>query len=114
MARLVDNAPGTQHFMMSLSPIGLPVERMLMASRKTFSLLKQVRIARAFTHENNVSPFTNTQNAGMMPGNANSSPQCGRKAEITYNGKTVIGTLVDKCPGCVSPPPLLHPSLDRL
>lgn len=43
--------------MMSLSPIGLPVERMLMASRKTFSLSQQVRIARAFTHENNVSPF---------------------------------------------------------
>lgn len=50
--------------------------------------------------------FTNTQNAGMMPGDANSSPQCGRKAQITYNGKTVTGTLVDKCPGCVSPAPL--------
>lgn len=49
----------------------------------------------------------------MMPGNANSSPQCGRKAVISYNGKTATGTLVDKCPGCVSPP-LLHSSLDRV
>lgn len=47
----------------------------------------------------------------MMPGNANTSPQCGRKAKITYNGKTVSGTLVDKCPGCVSPP-LIYSSLD--
>lgn len=48
-----------------------------------------------------------------MPGNANSSPQCGRKAVISYNGKTATGTLVDKCPGCVSPP-LLHSPLDRV
>lgn len=57
-----------------------------------------------------LSLFTNTQNADMMPGNANTSPQCGRKAQITYNGKTVTGTLVDKCPGCVSP---LAPSFFR-
>lgn len=51
--------------------------------------------------------FTNAPNVGMMPGNANTSPQCGRKAVIEYNGKKAYGTLVDKCPGCVSPP-LLH------
>lgn len=49
----------------------------------------------------------------MMPGNANTSPQCGRKAVISYNGKQAYGTLVDKCPGCVSPP-LLHSALDRV
>lgn len=71
--------------------------------------------SRAFTQEKTMfALFTNTQNADMMPGNANTSPQCGRKAKITYNGKTVTGTLVDKCPGCVSPPHLLHTSLDGL
>lgn len=115
MARLVDNALGMEHFMMSLPAIGLPAERMLMVSLRTYSLSQQVRIARAHLPKKPMfALFTNTQNADMMPGNANTSPQCGRKAAITYNGKTVTGTLVDKCPGCVSPPHLLHPSLDGL
>ena len=30
------------------------------------------------------------------------NPFCGRTAAIVYQGKTIHGTLTDKCPGCVS------------
>ncbi|KAL8741849.1 MAG: hypothetical protein Q9190_005595 [Brigantiaea leucoxantha] len=36
----------------------------------------------------------------MMGAQSNGNPFCGRKAEISLRGKTAIGTLVDKCPGC--------------
>ncbi|KAL9037846.1 MAG: hypothetical protein Q9214_005520, partial [Letrouitia sp. 1 TL-2023] len=38
--------------------------------------------------------------AGMMGPQSNGNPFCNRKAEISLRGKKVIGTLVDKCPGC--------------
>ena len=37
---------------------------------------------------------------GMMGAQSNGNPFCGRKAEVTLNGKTVVGRLVDKCGGC--------------
>ena len=37
---------------------------------------------------------------GMMGARSNGNPFCGRQAEVTLNGKTVIGKLVDKCGGC--------------
>ncbi|KAL8963652.1 MAG: hypothetical protein Q9183_004985 [Haloplaca sp. 2 TL-2023] len=37
---------------------------------------------------------------GMMGAQSNGNPFCGRQAEVSLNGKTVIGTLVDKCGGC--------------
>ena len=37
-----------------------------------------------------------------MGGGSNGSPFCGRTAAIVYQGKTIHGTLTDKCPGCVS------------
>ncbi len=36
----------------------------------------------------------------MMGAQSNGNPFCGRKAEVTLNGKTVVGRLVDKCGGC--------------
>ncbi|KAI4285336.1 MAG: hypothetical protein L6R38_000761 [Xanthoria sp. 2 TBL-2021] len=38
---------------------------------------------------------------GMMGTQSNGNPFCGRKAEVTLDGKTVVGKLVDKCMGCV-------------
>ncbi|KAL8854748.1 MAG: hypothetical protein Q9221_000531 [Calogaya cf. arnoldii] len=38
---------------------------------------------------------------GMMGEQSNGNPFCGRKAEVTLDGKTVVGKLVDKCMGCV-------------
>ncbi|KAL9029175.1 MAG: hypothetical protein Q9196_002546 [Gyalolechia fulgens] len=38
--------------------------------------------------------------AGMMGPQSNGNPFCGRQAEISVNGKTAIGRLVDKCGGC--------------
>ncbi|KAL8914465.1 MAG: hypothetical protein Q9171_000970 [Xanthocarpia ochracea] len=37
---------------------------------------------------------------GMMGLQSNGNPFCGRKAEVTLDGKTVVGRLVDKCGGC--------------
>ncbi|KAL8683611.1 MAG: hypothetical protein Q9186_000383 [Xanthomendoza sp. 1 TL-2023] len=37
---------------------------------------------------------------GMMGAQSNGNPFCGRSAEVTLNGKTVVGKLVDKCGGC--------------
>ncbi|KAL8873777.1 MAG: hypothetical protein Q9174_000816 [Haloplaca sp. 1 TL-2023] len=37
---------------------------------------------------------------GMMGAQSNGNPFCGRQAEVTLNGKTVVGKLVDKCGGC--------------
>ena len=37
---------------------------------------------------------------GMMGAQSNGNPFCGRQAEISLNGKTVVGKLVDKCGGC--------------
>ncbi|KAI4256225.1 MAG: hypothetical protein LQ352_002182 [Teloschistes flavicans] len=37
---------------------------------------------------------------GMMGAQSNGNPFCGRQAEITLNGKTAVGKLVDKCGGC--------------
>ncbi|KAL8822031.1 MAG: hypothetical protein Q9223_000022 [Gallowayella weberi] len=37
---------------------------------------------------------------GMMGTQSNGNPFCGRSAEVTLNGKTVVGKLVDKCGGC--------------
>ncbi|KAL9001170.1 MAG: hypothetical protein Q9169_000354 [Polycauliona sp. 2 TL-2023] len=37
---------------------------------------------------------------GMMGTQSNGNPFCGRKAEVTLDGKTVVGRLVDKCMGC--------------
>lgn len=39
---------------------------------------------------------------GSSIGDKPANPYCGRTAEITYNGKTVTGTLADKCMACVS------------
>ncbi|KAL8711315.1 MAG: hypothetical protein Q9220_004212 [cf. Caloplaca sp. 1 TL-2023] len=36
----------------------------------------------------------------MMGDQSNGNPFCGRQAEISLNGKTVTGKLVDKCGGC--------------
>lgn len=36
----------------------------------------------------------------MMGTQSNGNPFCGRQAEISLNGKTVVGKLVDKCGGC--------------
>ncbi|KAL8953725.1 MAG: hypothetical protein Q9222_000407 [Ikaeria aurantiellina] len=36
----------------------------------------------------------------MMGAQSNGNPFCGRQAEISLNGKTVTGKLVDKCGGC--------------
>lgn len=33
---------------------------------------------------------------------SNGNPFCGRTAAIVYQGKTIHGTLTDKCMGCVS------------
>lgn len=38
---------------------------------------------------------------------SNGNPFCGRTAAIVYQGKTIHGTLTDKCMGCVS----LSPSI---
>ncbi|KAH9908396.1 hypothetical protein F4778DRAFT_717084 [Xylariomycetidae sp. FL2044] len=32
--------------------------------------------------------------------NPNNSPQCGKKINIHYNGKTAVATVADKCPTC--------------
>ncbi|KAI4275839.1 MAG: hypothetical protein LQ337_002890 [Flavoplaca oasis] len=37
---------------------------------------------------------------GMMGEQSNGNPFCGRRAEVTLDGKTVVGKLVDKCMGC--------------
>ena len=37
---------------------------------------------------------------GMMGTQSNGNPFCGRRAEVTLDGKTVVGKLVDKCMGC--------------
>ncbi|KAL8779533.1 MAG: hypothetical protein Q9213_006902 [Squamulea squamosa] len=37
---------------------------------------------------------------GMMGAQSNGNPFCGRKAEVSLDGKTVVGRLVDKCGGC--------------
>lgn len=37
---------------------------------------------------------------GDHDANPNLNPFCKREAEITLNGKTARGTLVDKCAGC--------------
>ncbi|KAL8908607.1 MAG: hypothetical protein Q9207_000695 [Kuettlingeria erythrocarpa] len=37
---------------------------------------------------------------GMMGAQSNGNPFCGRQAEVSLNGKTVKGKLVDKCGGC--------------
>lgn len=37
---------------------------------------------------------------GMMGAQSNGNPFCGRQAEISLNGKTAVGKLVDKCGGC--------------
>ncbi|KAL8731305.1 MAG: hypothetical protein Q9166_003529 [cf. Caloplaca sp. 2 TL-2023] len=37
---------------------------------------------------------------GMMGEQSNGNPFCGRSAEVTLDGKTVVGKLVDKCGGC--------------
>ncbi|KAL9015321.1 MAG: hypothetical protein Q9173_000062 [Seirophora scorigena] len=37
---------------------------------------------------------------GMMGSQSNGNPFCGRQAEVSLDGKTVIGKLVDKCGGC--------------
>ncbi|KAL8954839.1 MAG: hypothetical protein Q9193_007057 [Seirophora villosa] len=36
----------------------------------------------------------------MMGSQSNGNPFCGRQAEVSLDGKTVIGKLVDKCGGC--------------
>ncbi|KAL8802600.1 MAG: hypothetical protein Q9182_003690 [Xanthomendoza sp. 2 TL-2023] len=36
----------------------------------------------------------------MMGAQSNGNPFCGRSAEVTLDGKTVVGKLVDKCGGC--------------
>ncbi|KAK4697162.1 hypothetical protein P7C71_g867, partial [Lecanoromycetidae sp. Uapishka_2] len=46
-------------------------------------------------------------NIGGVPAN----PNCGRTAEITYNGKTVTGKLADKCMGCSGASLDLSPTL---
>ncbi len=38
----------------------------------------------------------------MMGSQSNGNPFCGRTAAIVYKGKTIHGTLTDKCMGCVS------------
>ncbi|KAI4289362.1 MAG: hypothetical protein L6R35_001363 [Caloplaca aegaea] len=37
---------------------------------------------------------------GMMGIQSNGNPFCGRHAEVSLDGKTVVGKLVDKCGGC--------------
>ncbi|KAL8649363.1 MAG: hypothetical protein Q9210_004445 [Variospora velana] len=37
---------------------------------------------------------------GMMGFQSNHNPFCGRHAEVSLDGKTVVGKLVDKCGGC--------------
>ncbi|KAI4156572.1 MAG: hypothetical protein L6R39_001082 [Caloplaca ligustica] len=37
---------------------------------------------------------------GMMGEQSNGNPFCGRRAEISLDGNTVVGRLVDKCGGC--------------
>lgn len=39
---------------------------------------------------------------GMMGGQSNGNPFCGREVAITLDGKTATGKVVDKCMGCVS------------
>jgi expansin (peptidoglycan-binding protein) len=46
------------------------------------------------------SDYIIAMNAPVMGAQSNGNPMCGRKVEISYNGKTIVGEVRDKCPEC--------------
>ncbi|KAG7093151.1 hypothetical protein E1B28_009434 [Marasmius oreades] len=57
-------------------------------------------------HTNNANEFVAAAAAPVFdtfPGataNPNNNPICGKQTTVTYQGKSVTVTLVDRCPGC--------------
>jgi hypothetical protein len=47
---------------------------------------------------------------GYTGPNPNDNPICGKQVQITYNSKTIVVTIVDRCVGCARPDLDLSPA----
>jgi expansin (peptidoglycan-binding protein) len=56
------------------------------------------------------APTMGPSTYNVMTGAA-TNPWCGKKIQISYNGKTTVGTIQDKCPGCAAGDIDLSPKL---